>query len=149
MPVRIRLARYGFKKNPLYHIVAINSKRPREGKPLETLGIYDPIPRLRKGIIIPSEANVFDLKGQEQTKTKELIKKEKEIKWDINRINYWLSVGAQPTRTVVKLLERGGVLKTPHKWQHTWSPEPSTISSSSSSASSSLPTTKQTISQQS
>ncbi|KAK6905331.1 ribosomal protein S16 [Kwoniella mangroviensis CBS 8886] len=120
MPVRIRLARHGYKKSPLYHIVAINSKRPREGKPLETLGIYDPIPRLRKGVVVPPQANVFG-SGPEDTG---LIKKEKEIKWNVDRINYWLGVGAEPTRSVVKLLERGGVLTTPHKWQHPWSPAP-------------------------
>ncbi|WWC58235.1 mitochondrial 37S ribosomal protein bS16m [Kwoniella dejecticola CBS 10117] len=153
MPVRIRLARHGYKKNPLYHIVAINSKRPREGKPLETLGIYDPIPRLRKGVVIPSEANVFGSPAEGGGGGSELIKKEKEIKWDVNRIHYWLGVGAQPTRSVVKLLERGGVLTTPHKWQHPWSPEPSTSTfSSPSSQFASSPTTststKQTIPQQ-
>ncbi|WVQ62572.1 ribosomal protein S16 [Kwoniella botswanensis] len=125
MPVRIRLARHGYKKNPLYHIVAINSKRPREGKPLETLGIYDPIPRLRKGVVVPPQANVFGVEDAG------LIKKEKEIKWNVDRINYWLGVGAEPTRSVVKLLERGGVLTTPHKWQHPWSPAPSSSTSPS------------------
>ncbi|WVW81913.1 ribosomal protein S16 [Kwoniella bestiolae CBS 10118] len=136
MPVRIRLARHGYKKNPLYHIVAINSKRPREGKPLETLGIYDPIPKLRAGVVVPPQANVF---GNE---AEGLIKKEKEIKWNVDRINYWLGVGAEPTRSVVKLLERGGVLTTPHKWQHAWSPTPSSTTPSSSTSS-----TQQTISQ--
>ncbi|WWC85909.1 ribosomal protein S16 [Kwoniella dendrophila CBS 6074] len=140
MPVRIRLARHGYKKNPLYHIVAINSKRPREGKPLETLGIYDPIPRFRKDLKLPSEYNVF-LSGEPQQEISgEIIKKEKEIKWNLERINYWLNVGAQPTRSVVKLLERGGVLTTPHKWQHNWSPEPSTTPSSTSTTSSSQQT---------
>ena len=32
--------------------------------------------------------------------------KEKKVEWDVGRINYWLGVGAQPTKSVVKLLER-------------------------------------------
>ncbi|WVR03529.1 ribosomal protein S16 [Kwoniella sp. DSM 27419] len=129
MPVRIRLARHGRAKAPFYHIVAINSKRPREGAPLETLGTYDPIPKLREGIVPPPAANVF---GADEG----LIKKEKKVEWNVERIRYWLGVGAEPTRSVVKLLERGGVLTTPHKWQHQWSPVPSTTTSPSLSSSS-------------
>ncbi|WRT63737.1 ribosomal protein S16 [Kwoniella shivajii] len=124
MPVRLRLARHGHKKQPIYHIVAINSKRPREGRPLETLGTYDPIPRLREGVQVPPSANVFGVLAEQEG----LITKEKKIEWNVERIRYWLGVGAEPTRTVVKLLERGGVLTTPHKWQHQWSPTPTTSS---------------------
>ncbi|WVO18425.1 ribosomal protein S16 [Cryptococcus depauperatus] len=118
MPVRIRFARHGRRKNPIFHLVAIDSRRSRNGKPLELLGKYDPIPRIREGMTPPPAANVF-AKGAE-----ELVKKEKSVEWNVDRINYWLGVGAQPTRSVVKLLERRGVLKTPHKWQHQWSPPP-------------------------
>ncbi|WWD22459.1 ribosomal protein S16 [Kwoniella shandongensis] len=135
MPVRIRLARHGHRKSPVYHIVAINSKRPREGKPLELLGKYDPIPRVRiddpvigGGGIPPPAANVF---GSDPS----LVRKEKKIEWNVERIRWWLGVGAEPTRTVVKLLERGGVLTTPHKWQHPWSPAPQTTSSTSTAGS--------------
>jgi len=34
------------------------------------------------------------------------VPKEKKVEWDVGRINYWLGVGAQPTKSVVKLLER-------------------------------------------
>ncbi|WVF66131.1 ribosomal protein S16 [Kwoniella sp. CBS 6097] len=130
MPVRIRLARHGHKKSPFYHIVAINSKRPREGRPLETLGTYDPIPRLREGVVVPPAANVFGVDPEASG----LVKKEKKIEWNVERIRWWLGTGAQPTRSVVKLLERGGVLTTPHKWQHLWSPPPSSASTPTSSS---------------
>ncbi|KAE8543165.1 ribosomal protein S16 [Cryptococcus gattii VGV] len=122
MPVRIRFARHGHRKNPIFHLVAINSKRPRNGKPLELLGTYDPIPRVREGNTPPAAANVFT-KG-----TQDMIVKEKKVELNVERIKYWLGVGAQPTRSAVKLLERGGVLTTPHKWQHMWSPPPPGVS---------------------
>ena len=40
--VRIRLARVGSKKRPYYRVVAIDQRRPRDGRPLEFLGTYDP-----------------------------------------------------------------------------------------------------------
>ncbi|PWZ03066.1 ribosomal protein S16 [Testicularia cyperi] len=46
MVVRIRLARKGTRNNPFYHIVAINDSKPRDARPIEKLGEYDPIPRL-------------------------------------------------------------------------------------------------------
>lgn len=100
MPVRIRFARHGHRKNPVFHLVAINSKRPRDGKPLELLGVYDPIPRVREGNTPPAAANVF-AKG-----TEDMIAKEKKVELNVERIKYWLGVGAQPTRSAVKLLER-------------------------------------------
>ena len=44
MSVKIRLARHGAKKRPFYRIVATDSESPRDGKFLEILGHYDPIP---------------------------------------------------------------------------------------------------------
>lgn len=99
MPVRIRLARHGQRNTPFYHIVAINSSQARNARPLEKLGTYDPIPRLPSIADLPSSSKVF---GKEVGE----VKKEKEIKWDEDRIRYWLGTGAQPTRSVVKLLER-------------------------------------------
>jgi small subunit ribosomal protein S16 len=99
MPVRIRLARHGQRHTPLYHIVAINATKARNAKPLEKLGEYDPIPRLPSTAHLPSTSKVFG--GSEV-----VVPKEKRIDWDVKRINYWLGVGAEPTRSVVKLLER-------------------------------------------
>ncbi|KAK0545483.1 37S ribosomal protein S16, mitochondrial [Tilletia horrida] len=47
MVVRLRLARHGTRNNPFYHIVAIHNKKRRNALPIEKLGEYDPIPRLR------------------------------------------------------------------------------------------------------
>ncbi|RSH80226.1 37S ribosomal protein S16, mitochondrial [Apiotrichum porosum] len=118
MVVRIRLARHGQRHTPVYHVVAINASKRRDARPLEKLGEYDPIPRTPAAFAaLPPKANVFGPQKFE-------VPKEKRIEWNVERINYWLSVGAEPTRSVVKLLERGGVLTTPHKWQHRWSPAP-------------------------
>lgn len=76
MSVKIRLARAGAKKRPFYRIVAADARDARDGRFLEKLGTYDPNAD-------PS-------------------------KLDVNRprIDYWLSVGAQPTDTVRRLLKR-------------------------------------------
>ena len=42
--VKIRLTRGGAKKRPHYRIVAIDERKPRDGRPLEYLGTYDPAP---------------------------------------------------------------------------------------------------------
>ncbi len=43
MSVRIRLARYGRKKHPVYRIIVVDKRKPRETKPIDYLGTYDPI----------------------------------------------------------------------------------------------------------
>jgi small subunit ribosomal protein S16 len=73
--VKIRLARHGKKKAPVYRIVAADARMPRDGRCLERLGWYDP-------------------RAKDDTK-KATFKTE--------RYNYWLSQGAQPTETVAKL----------------------------------------------
>lgn len=100
MVVRIRLARHGQRHTPVYHVVAINASKRRDARPLEKLGEYDPIPRTPAAFAaLPPKANVFGPQKFE-------VPKEKRIEWNVERINYWLSVGAEPTRSVVKLLER-------------------------------------------
>jgi ribosomal protein S16 len=79
MPVRIRFALHGRRNNRIFHLVAMNQRAARDSKPIETLGIYDP--RLHLG----------------QT--------HKTVEWSIERIKYWLAQGAQPSKSVVKLLE--------------------------------------------
>ena len=79
MVVKIRLARWGARNNPFYGIVVANSRAPRDGKHLERVGTYNPIP------------------DQNQTKFVEL---------DVKRIKYWISVGAQPTERVAWLLAK-------------------------------------------
>ncbi|MDZ4654583.1 MAG: 30S ribosomal protein S16 [Coriobacteriia bacterium] len=74
MAVKIRLARVGAKKAPLYRVVAADSHAPRDGRFIEILGRYNP---------------------RTQPSTVEL---------DIEKIDAWIAKGAQPTETVAKLI---------------------------------------------
>ncbi len=78
--VKIRLRRMGAKKNPFYRIVVADGLSPRDGKFIEELGTYDPLQD-------PST-----------------------IKVDVERAQYWLKNGAQPTDTVRALLKKAGAL---------------------------------------
>lgn len=80
MAVRIRLKRLGKKKKPFYRLVIANSTTPRGGKTIEDIGMYDPT----------KEPNQFIFKE--------------------DRLTYWLSVGAQPSEPVQRLLSSVGVL---------------------------------------
>lgn len=86
MAVKIRLTRMGAKKAPCYRIVAIDSKKSRDGKYIEQIGFYDPI----------SEPVT--------------------IKIDAEKANKWLKVGAIPTDTVKSLFVMQGIMaKTEYK----------------------------------
>jgi small subunit ribosomal protein S16 len=74
MSVKLRLARVGAKKNPFYRVVVTDSRNPRDGKFIEHVGIYDP--------------------------NRDPV----EIRFDMDRVNYWIGVGAQPSETVSELL---------------------------------------------
>ncbi len=87
--VRIRLARFGRVNQPVYNIVVAQSKKPRDGKPIEVIGTYNPI--APPGDKLPS--------GR-------LAESKKKVELDFDRTKYWLSVGAQPTSPVIKLLQR-------------------------------------------
>ena len=83
MSMKIRLARGGSKKRPYYSIVAADSRMPRDGRFKEKLGSYDPL----------------------------LAKDNPDrIKMDMERIQFWLGQGAQPTDRVSRWLENAGVL---------------------------------------
>jgi small subunit ribosomal protein S16 len=75
LAVKLRLTRIGSKKNPVYRIVAADSRSPRDGKFLEIVGRYNP---------------------QTDPSTIEL---------DEDRIRDWISKGAQPSQTVKRLLK--------------------------------------------
>jgi small subunit ribosomal protein S16 len=75
MAVKLRLTRVGSKKNPIYRVVAADSRSPRDGKFLEIVGRYNP---------------------QTEPSTIEL---------DEAKVKDWLSKGAQPTEAVAKLLK--------------------------------------------
>ena len=75
--VVIRLARGGAKKRPFYHLVVADSRNALGGRFVERLGYFNPI-----------------AKGGE-----------KRFAFDQERVNYWLSVGAQPSERVAALLK--------------------------------------------
>jgi small subunit ribosomal protein S16 len=79
LAVRIRLARVGATKRPSYRVVAIDSRRPRDGRSLEILGFYDPL----------TEPATVQLHA--------------------DRIRDWIGRGATPSETVVKLLHQAGL----------------------------------------
>ncbi len=77
--VRLRLTRIGGKKNPIWRIVATDQRSPRDGRILEIVGRYNPQTE-------PSTISV-----------------------DEDRVKHWLSVGAQPSNQVKKLLRLQGI----------------------------------------
>jgi small subunit ribosomal protein S16 len=81
MAVRIRLKRVGRRHRPAYRVTAVDSRRARDSKVIEELGWYDPLK--------PQEDQQIELKKE--------------------RIEYWLSVGAQPSDTVRALLKKQSV----------------------------------------
>ncbi|MBR9764923.1 MAG: 30S ribosomal protein S16 [Rhodobacteraceae bacterium] len=83
MAMKIRLARGGSKKRPHYSVVAADSRMPRDGRFIEKLGTYNP-----------------------------LLAKDSEdrVKLNMERVQYWLDQGAQPTDRVSRFLETAGVL---------------------------------------
>lgn len=110
--VRIRLARFGRRNMPLYNIVVTQRYKARDAKPIEVIGIYNPIP---KKLDHDSKRNdIFRLSHDDSTTTNSnevhSDKLVKEIKLDFNRAKYWIGCGAQPTETVAKLFIRAGIL---------------------------------------
>ena len=85
MSVKIRLKRMGSKKRPFYRIVVVDSRSPRDGRFIETVGTYNP------------------LTEPEQVTLKE------------EAIMNWLSNGAQPSDTVRNILSKQGVMKKFHE----------------------------------
>lgn len=80
MAVRIRLKKMGRKARPFFRLCAVDAREPRDGKVIEELGYYDPMVR-------DTDARAI-LKGE--------------------RIDYWLSVGAQPTDKAGILIKKYG-----------------------------------------
>ena len=76
MPVKIRLARGGRKKRPFYRIVVASSEAPRDGRFIENIGTYNPLPV------------------------------DTEVKINSERLQYWLGQGAEPTDTVSSLIRK-------------------------------------------
>ena len=104
MVVRLRLARHGTRNNPFYHIVAIRDKAAREARPIEKLGEYDPIPRPRTTPTLSAASSSQRVLSSGLEEHKAVL--EKRIEWNASRVQYWLSVGAQPSKPVAKLLDK-------------------------------------------
>jgi small subunit ribosomal protein S16 len=79
MAVKLRLTRVGSKKNPIYRVVAADSRSPRDGKFLEIIGRYNPQTE-------PSTIEIDEAKAKD-----------------------WLGKGAQPTEAVSKLFKVKGI----------------------------------------
>lgn len=77
MSVKIRLKRLGTKKRPYYRIVVMDSRTPRDGRPLEEVGFYHPVEMEEKQLVIKED-----------------------------RIREWIEKGARPSETVRKLLNK-------------------------------------------
>ncbi|NOS68800.1 MAG: 30S ribosomal protein S16 [Verrucomicrobia bacterium] len=78
MPVRIRMKRIGAKNSPVFRIVVADGRSPRDGKFIEEIGTYHP------------------------------RQKNNNVKVDLERANYWISKGAQPSDTVASFLKKAG-----------------------------------------
>ncbi|KAL2886073.1 ribosomal protein S16 [Ceratocystis lukuohia] len=112
MVVKIRLARFGRRNQPVYNIVVAQARTARNSRPLEVIGTYDPIPRAD-----PYAAAAAATQGAPPPKL------HKDIQLDLTRARYWLGVGAQPSEPAWRLLAMVGLL--PNK---VWGkPKPSTM----------------------
>jgi small subunit ribosomal protein S16 len=78
------MARAGTKKRPFYHIVAADSRYPRDGRFIERLGYYNPL--------LPKD-------------------KEERLKLDLDKVKAWMVKGAQPSDRVMRFLDAAGVAK--------------------------------------
>ena len=85
MAVKIRLKRMGSKKKPFYRVVVADSRSPRDGRFIETIGTYNPL-------LNPAEVSINE----------ELALQ-------------WLANGAQPSDTVRNLLSQQGIMKKFHE----------------------------------
>ena len=84
MSVVIRLSRAGTKKRPFYHVVAADSRYPRDGRFIERLGFFNPL--------LPKD-------NQER------------LKLDLDKVKSWIAKGAQPSDRVMRFLDAAGVAK--------------------------------------
>ncbi len=84
MAVRLRMKRLGNTHRPFYRLTAVDGRKKRDGRVIEELGTYNPVDK--------DESKQVNLK--------------------LDRCAYWLSVGAQPSRTVASLLRKSGLNPT-------------------------------------
>ncbi len=79
--VKLRLQRFGTTKRPFYRVVAADSRKKRDGRYLEIVGVYD-----------PTKEPAF-------------------VEIDAEKVKKWLHSGAQPTDTVKSLFTKAGIMK--------------------------------------
>ena len=84
MPVVLRMARAGTKKRPIYHIVAADSRSPRDGRFIERLGFFNPL--------LPKD-------------------NAERLKLDLDKVKSWIAKGAQPSDRIKRFLDAAGVMK--------------------------------------
>ena len=80
MSVKIRLKKFGTKKRPCYRIVVMDTKTPRDGRPIEEVGLYHPIEV-----------------------------EEKQVRLNEEKIREWIGKGALPTTTVKRILNKNKI----------------------------------------
>jgi small subunit ribosomal protein S16 len=78
--VKIRLKKFGTKKRPYYRIVVMDAKTPRDGRPIEEVGLYHPIET-----------------------------EDKQVRLNEAKIKEWIGKGARPTTTVKKILNKNKI----------------------------------------
>ena len=83
MAVRIRCKRLGRKNRPFYRISVFDARTRRDGRSIEDIGTYD--------VMTKNPEQTYDLK--------------------VDRLKYWLSVGAQPSETVASIVKKLGLTK--------------------------------------
>ena len=84
MSLKIRMARAGTKKRPVYHIVIADSRAPRDGRYIERLGYFNPL----------------------------MAKDNKDrLKFDLEKVQAWMKKGALPTDRVSRFLDEAGIMK--------------------------------------
>src|SRR6202040_3779936 len=86
MSLKIRMARPGTKKRPVYHIVVADSRYPRDGRFIERLGYFNPL--------LPKD-------------------NADRLKFDIEKAKSWLDKGATPSDRILRFLDAAGVRKRP------------------------------------
>ena len=84
MSLKLRLARAGTKKRPVYHIVVADSRSPRDGRFIERLGYFNPL--------LPKD-------------------KKERLVVDFEKIKSWMAKGAQPSDRVMRFLDAAGIKK--------------------------------------
>ncbi len=88
MSLKIRMARAGTKKRPVYHIVVADSRSPRDGRFIERLGYFNPL--------LPKE----------QTDR---------LKLDLDKVKAWMAKGATPSDRIMRFLDAAGIMTRPKR----------------------------------